>query len=83
MQNDGGGGTFITLNTVYNGVFDPSVIGLYRAERQQRVQRYGLLATAAVVQPIGREDVEVPVVKHKRVGLLPVGLCVETEDIQV
>ena len=76
MQYDGGGGTFVPLNTVNNGIPDAAVVGLDRAERKQRVQGYGLLAAAAPVQPLRRDDIEGPVVKHQGVGLLPVGLSV-------
>ena len=57
MQYDGGG-TFIPLNTVNNGIPDAAVVGLDRAERKQRVQGYGLLAAAAPVQPLRRNDIE-------------------------
>ena len=38
MQYDGGGGTFITLKKVNNGIFDAVEVGLNWAERQQRAQ---------------------------------------------
>lgn len=83
MQYDGGGGTFITLNTMNNGVFDAVEIYPNRAERQQRAQRDGLLTAAALVQALRWEDVEGPVIKDQGVGFCPVRLGVVAEDIQV
>ena len=84
MQYDGGGGgTFITLKTVNNGIFDAGEISLNRAERQERAQADCLLVSAALVQPLCWQDVESPVIKHQRVGFLTLRLGVVAEDVQV
>ena len=45
-----GGGTFITMNTMYNCLFDSRIIGPNRAEKLQRSERYGFLRSAYFVQ---------------------------------
>ena len=72
----GWGGTFITMNTLYNRRLNTRIIGPYRVELPKRIEGDGLLSAADFIQLCRGDDVELPPVKDERVSKTPVRLGV-------